>query len=367
MNITKLVKQDIITSLKKNLNETNIEELISEVKEKANLNLNIKLIEKGYKLFESFINYNQEGKEQLVKGFGRTKYEALSNSFLNTIESLLEKEMFVDPIKDSLKIVMNNFTNKDQYPNVSMSKMNNNTNNNNNCNTTSNNNESLSINIDFDFDINKNKSNTKTKYKRYRKISNYKPNEIITNDHEESETQALVSMLTNDKQLLLCHEDDFSLFGDYTSIFDTEEFISFKNEYQEKTLIIYELEKMVVDMMQQIKKMADFIETESDSYPDYFKCPISWEKLENPVVSVEGHSYEKWAIDKWLKNQETSPITGLVLNDHTLISNYALKSAIDDYNKKTTKWKRVKQELFKYLTKSEYDLNDLKKYFVCKL
>jgi hypothetical protein len=111
--------------------------------------------------------------------------------------------------------------------------------------------------------------------------------------------------------------------------------------------------------------LVDLLENESnqDNYPNYFKCPISWEKMENPVISMEGHSYEKWAIDKWLYTQQTSPITGLILNDNTLISNYTLKSAIDDFHKRQQKLRRNKIDLQKFLTKCEYDLSDLKKYF----
>lgn len=60
---------------------------------------------------------------------------------------------------------------------------------------------------------------------------------------------------------------------------------------------------------------------------------------------------------------QTSPITGLILNDNALISNYTLKSAIDDFHKRQGKFKKNKIEFQKFLTKCEYDLNDLKKYF----
>ncbi len=73
-------------------------------------------------------------------------------------------------------------------------------------------------------------------------------------------------------------------------------------------------------------------------------------------------SYEKWAIEKWFYTQETSPITGLILNNHTLINNFALKSALDDFQKRQIKLKKYKIDLQKFLTKCEYDLNDLKKY-----
>ena len=111
--------------------------------------------------------------------------------------------------------------------------------------------------------------------------------------------------------------------------------------------------------------MIDLLDTESnpDIFPNYFNCPISWQKMEMPVVTNEGHSYEKWAIDKWLNNSTISPITGLVLNDSSLVFNYTLKSAIDDFNKRQTRLRRNKIDLQKFLTKCEYDLNDLKKYF----
>ncbi len=63
----------------------------------------------------------------------------------------------------------------------------------------------------------------------------------------------------------------------------------------EKNLIILELEKLILDIMNYNRKIIDVFESESniDSVPNYFKCPISWEKMENPVVSMEGHRYFK--------------------------------------------------------------------------
>lgn len=85
--------------------------------------------------------------------------------------------------------------------------------------------------------------------------------------------------------------------------------------------------------------------------------------MENPVVSSEGHSYEKWAIDKWLTTQNKSPITGLEFDDHKMIHNYTLKYAIDDFCLRQIKMKKMKIDLQKFLMKCEYDLTDLKKYF----
>ncbi len=322
-NFLNVIKQNIVTSLKKNLVESNleIEDIISNINLKLNISIEMNLNEKGYKLFECDMNVkkykNQENKK--ISGFGRTKFEAYRCCLINLIELLLESEEYIESIKEFMKIL-----------------------------------------------VKKSKSNNNNDMNNRRKKSTH-PTEIILNDNDDYEDKILVSMLTNDKNLVISHENVFSIYGDYSNFFETEEFLRFKNEYQEKTLIINELEKMVYDMMDQIKKISETFNKEIETYPEYFKCPISWEKIENPVVSIEGHSYEKWAIEKWFVNQDTSPITGLNLSSYNLINNYALKSAIDDYNLKVQKYKRIINELGKYLTKSEYDLSDLKKYFNSKV
>ncbi len=68
-------------------------------------------------------------------------------------------------------------------------------------------------------------------------------------------------------------------------------------------------------------------------------------------------------MEKWLNNQNTSPVTGLVLTDRTLINNYNLKASIDDFHKRQNRIKKLKIDFQKFITKSEYDLNDLKKFF----
>jgi len=88
--------------------------------------------------------------------------------------------------------------------------------------------------------------------------------------------------------------------------------------------------------------------------------------MENPVITNEGHTYEKWAIEKWLNNQNTSPVTGLVLSDRTLLNNYTLKSSIDDFHKRQNRLRRMKIDFQKFITKNEYDLNDLRKFYKSK-
>lgn len=62
-----------------------------------------------------------------------------------------------------------------------------------------------------------------------------------------------------------------------------------------------------------------------------FKCPISLNIMEDPVIACDGHSYERVAIEKWFKTNKTSPVTNIKLKNKSLIENHALRNAIDDY------------------------------------
>lgn len=51
--------------------------------------------------------------------------------------------------------------------------------------------------------------------------------------------------------------------------------------------------------------------------------------MENPVICADGHTYEREAIETWLRNNSRSPKTNQQLSSKELLPNYALKSAID--------------------------------------
>lgn len=62
---------------------------------------------------------------------------------------------------------------------------------------------------------------------------------------------------------------------------------------------------------------------------DEFLCPITCELLREPVVALDGHTYEKSAIEKWLKSNHTSPRSGEKMEDN-LIINTNIKKLIND-------------------------------------
>ena len=40
--------------------------------------------------------------------------------------------------------------------------------------------------------------------------------------------------------------------------------------------------------------------------------------MADPVVTADGQTYERWAIEEWLATHDTSPLTGEVLEDKKL-------------------------------------------------
>ena len=54
-------------------------------------------------------------------------------------------------------------------------------------------------------------------------------------------------------------------------------------------------------------------------------CPITMEAIGDPVVAADGHTYEREAIEMWLKKNLTSPMTGARLTSFLLYPNHILK------------------------------------------
>jgi hypothetical protein len=76
-----------------------------------------------------------------------------------------------------------------------------------------------------------------------------------------------------------------------------------------------------------------------------FNCPITYEQMSDPVIAMDGHSYERSALERWFDESARSgrnidigvisPMTGEPMG-LMLIPNYALKKAINEYNSRTT-------------------------------
>lgn len=70
--------------------------------------------------------------------------------------------------------------------------------------------------------------------------------------------------------------------------------------------------------------------------PNMFICPILKDVMENPCVAADGYTYDRKAIEEWLEQNDTSPMTNLPLPHKNLLPNYTLLSAITEWNSRRT-------------------------------
>ena len=70
---------------------------------------------------------------------------------------------------------------------------------------------------------------------------------------------------------------------------------------------------------------------------DAFLCPITFQYMRDPVITADGMTYERAAIEEWfgrrrsLQQPITSPLTGHELANDVLIENVALRGMIRDH------------------------------------
>jgi hypothetical protein len=70
--------------------------------------------------------------------------------------------------------------------------------------------------------------------------------------------------------------------------------------------------------------------------PKSFVCPITQELMSDPVMCVDGHTYDRSAIELWLQTNQTSPSTGASLPSTELTANHSARMAIDEW--KAASW-----------------------------
>ncbi|XP_061348922.1 U-box domain-containing protein 35-like [Gastrolobium bilobum] len=65
--------------------------------------------------------------------------------------------------------------------------------------------------------------------------------------------------------------------------------------------------------------------------PNHFICPILQDVMDDPCVAADGYTYDRKAIEKWLQDNDKSPMTNMALPHKNLIPNYTLLSAIMEW------------------------------------
>ena len=71
-----------------------------------------------------------------------------------------------------------------------------------------------------------------------------------------------------------------------------------------------------------------------DTNPPIFVCPITQELMSEPVIAEDGYTYERKAIAQWTSRSSRSPMTNQKMKSLNFISNYALRSAIKEWQQR---------------------------------
>jgi hypothetical protein len=77
---------------------------------------------------------------------------------------------------------------------------------------------------------------------------------------------------------------------------------------------------------------------------DAFLCPITRDIMCDPVICSDGHTYEREAIEQWLRSNSRSPKTNQHLPSRTLIPNHSMKQAIDAMEENIVSVKRFSRD-----------------------
>ncbi|CAF1343186.1 unnamed protein product, partial [Didymodactylos carnosus] len=64
---------------------------------------------------------------------------------------------------------------------------------------------------------------------------------------------------------------------------------------------------------------------------DILRCPITLDLFRDPVLAQDGHTYERTAIEQWIRRNGTSPLTRQPLAIEHIYPNYKVKQILDTF------------------------------------
>ncbi|CAA7058041.1 unnamed protein product [Microthlaspi erraticum] len=76
-----------------------------------------------------------------------------------------------------------------------------------------------------------------------------------------------------------------------------------------------DLENQILPTLESLKKVADkariTLSTASSQPPSHFFCPLLKDVMKEPCVAADGYTYDRQAIEEWMEEHRTSPVTNL--------------------------------------------------------
>ena len=74
-----------------------------------------------------------------------------------------------------------------------------------------------------------------------------------------------------------------------------------------------------------------------DDTSEDFICPITQEIMDDPVIAVDGHTYDRIAIEEWFTHKRVSPKTNVQLDSIALLPNHLIKRQITEWKERQRK------------------------------
>jgi len=96
-----------------------------------------------------------------------------------------------------------------------------------------------------------------------------------------------------------------------------------------------ELEKMIVndlteDKVQHYRGLIELKKQMPDKVSNDLVCPLSGNLFFDPVMTCDGQTFERKAIELWFKAASISPISHQKLDNKNLIPNFIVKKMVDE-------------------------------------
>ncbi|KAF3568850.1 hypothetical protein DY000_02011466 [Brassica cretica] len=98
-----------------------------------------------------------------------------------------------------------------------------------------------------------------------------------------------------------------------------------------------DLKDEIIPALERLRKVVDKYQNSlsrtPSGPPSHFICPLLKGVMNQPCLASDGYTYDREAIEDWLREKDTSPVTNLPLPNKNLLANYSLYSAIMEWKK----------------------------------
>ncbi|XP_031483071.1 U-box domain-containing protein 35-like isoform X1 [Nymphaea colorata] len=99
-----------------------------------------------------------------------------------------------------------------------------------------------------------------------------------------------------------------------------------------------DLKDDILPILERLKDIPKFVQDSmgeiQKSSPSHFLCPILKEVMQDPCIAADGYTYERRAIERWLRTNDKSPMSNLPFPSKALLPNYTLLAAIAEWRSK---------------------------------